>query len=74
MIALVVFVWLTGADGGDISVNARHIVNFREPRTTEEQLIRQGVGCLIFTDDGKFTSVREHCATVLTKLKRIKGN
>lgn len=74
MILLTVFVLLTAIDGADISVNVRHVVSFREPRANEDQLIRNGVGCMLITDDGKFISVREHCAEVVNKLKRIKGN
>jgi len=59
-----IFIRLTGSDGAIVDLNPAEIVAMREPRPQGKRIVHQTVNCLIFTADGKFIGVREHCNEV----------
>ena len=57
-----------GPDGHLIEINPDGVVSLRVPRDNERHFHNE-VRCLIFTSDGKFTSVTEDCVEVAMRLR-----
>jgi hypothetical protein len=57
-------VLLTTPDGQSVAINPDEVVSVRPPSPGHHAHIK----CVIYTSDGKFTAVREDCATVNHKL------
>jgi hypothetical protein len=62
MIILTMLLQLTGPGGQPIEMNVDQIVSMREPRSADH--FGEGVHCLVFTTDGKFTGVVETCKAI----------
>ena len=60
---------LTAPDGQYLSVAPSQIVALRGKSGAPKGLIHAGVNCLVYTVDGKFLSVVEHCEDVAGKLR-----
>lgn len=62
-LVIIGFIVLTAPDGGTVDINPKRIVTLRPPTGNHHS----GVGCVIDTSNGKYTGVKEDCATVLKK-------
>lgn len=56
------FIVLQTSDGRTVEINPQLIVSIRAPRAGDH--FAEGTKCLIFTNDGKFISVRNSCDEV----------
>ena len=71
--AVVHFITLHGPTNGIIYLQTMDIVGLRTPRTPHEGHFHKDVSCLVFTSDGKFSSVVETCDEVLKKIVEAEG-
>ena len=62
LLAVLLWITVTGPDKQPIELNAREIVSIRPPRSQDH--FGAGVRCLIHTADGKYITVIETCAAV----------
>ena len=63
------FVTLTGPDSQRVDITPNEIVATRASRDSKGEHFAPGVKCLIYTTDGKLTTVIEDCETVHRRLR-----
>jgi len=68
-VLVLAFVSLTGPDRQEILINPNEIVATRSSRDASGTHFAPGVQCLIYTTDGKMTTVIEDCDAVHRKLQ-----
>ena len=68
-VLVLAFVTLTGPDSQRIDINPNQVVATRSSRDTTGEHFAKGVRCLIYTTDGKLTTVIEDCDEVQRRLK-----
>lgn len=61
---------LHGPTGREIRINPRNVTSLQSPQSPgKNQVLIDGVNCLINTSDGKFVSVVETCPAVAKMLE-----
>ena len=56
---------LHGPNGREVRINSRNVTSLHAPvRGQSNKVLAEGIGCLIYTSDGKFVSVVETCEAV----------
>jgi hypothetical protein len=69
IILAVHLVQFTGPDNQVVLINPDTVISIREPRGPKGEHFHPSTNCLIFTSDGKYTSVTESCNVVRDKLE-----
>ena len=63
---------LTGVSGNEITLNTNEITIMRDATNDDGKHVADGVGCMIHTTDGKFTTVTQTCAEIRKRISEGK--